>query len=397
MGEQIRARGLALVVSSCLVVQAGSASARSEPESPQSTEQYQVLLRVDASRTSREEVELALRGQLVDLPVNLRVIAQDDAPEAFERRVGALARDEGADLVVWLGYEPDDRLFVYMSEAGRGRTLVRELGGEGTPSPHAVALVVRSVVEALVLGGRIGVEPSPAEAKAKAEPPPEESKEKTTAVPVVPAPPPTELDPTPAPSEPARRRPRLAGLLGVAYQPTAFAAEHPVVHAVPISAQMLVGPHAAVFVRYRVVIPFRIENELVELRVQSFPAELGARGQARLGRWDVGGRLGLLFDAMRREAVPLDGTVEPGPAQTQLLIALSPAAAFGLWAHPRVRIGLELGVDAYFRRIDFLVAGPEGDTPIASTLGWRPWAALGIAFGVGPQAAFQPVSQGERH
>ncbi|MEM7153143.1 MAG: hypothetical protein AAF799_09880 [Myxococcota bacterium] len=349
--------------------------APSSDTAPSEASTYRVVVSTDVAPGDESELSLALQSQLVDLPVQLEIVAVPAGDPSFtarSRHARQLAAEREVDLVVWFSYEPDQRMFVFLSEPGRGRTLVRELGDDAVPSPHTVALLVRSVVEALVQGGRIGVEVPEPELEPEPEPEPE-----------------PEAKPEPIAVAPRRPSVPLLALIGVGYRPTVFSASYPVMHTLTLGAELLVGRHAAVFGRGGVGIPIELGTELVDVRVQPFTAQLGGRGHARLGRWELGGRFGGLVEILRREVVAIDPAVLVDDASTRTLVALSPGMALGWWAHPRVRLGLEVGVDAHIRPLQLVVAGPSGDVVVAETLAWRPWATFRVDV--------QPVSSRGSH
>lgn len=339
-----------------------------------------VVARADAAST--DPLALALEGQLVDLPVTFEIVEAPPSEPGFGARVrsvATLAAEQHADLVVWFEREPDERMFVFLSQTGHQRTLVRELSARDADSPHAVALLVRSVAEALVHGGRIGVEvptPPPAE-------PPASTEEGA------PAPAPT---PTPVPAPPSTtRRPPLAALLDIGYRLTAFAREAPVTHSIMPGAELLVGRHASVFGRAGFTMPMSIRSPWVDVDLRAVPIALGGRAHARLGRrWEVGGRLAVQLEIVRRRVRARDVTVDAAPTARRVLTSISPAVAVGLWVSPRVRLGLEAGVDATVRPLALVVAGPEGDLRVLQTFGWRPFAGFRVGIALG-----QPVLRGD--
>lgn len=130
-----------------------------------------------------EELLERVRGQTIDLPVELRVdrtaIITSGAEPPLEEQLAAaraLAASHGARIVVWFRSDPDSsHTTVFIAEPAADRVLMRRIdhGGDAAPALarsaafEAAALVVRSSIKALAAGGRIGVE-----TRARPAPPP---------------------------------------------------------------------------------------------------------------------------------------------------------------------------------------------------------------------------------
>jgi hypothetical protein len=138
-----------------------------------------VIVRVDPS--GQQDVIARIRGQTSDLPVQIIEVpgAGLEADLASQMQTAAeLARLHRAQVVVWLDPAPERevQVLLYTATPETGRVLVRQLSPETSykeqtneNSPilssgtlEAIALVVRTTLRALTLGGEIGVRPQQA-------------------------------------------------------------------------------------------------------------------------------------------------------------------------------------------------------------------------------------------
>ena len=140
---------------------------------PANGDGFRVLVRTE----DEDGLKLAQRieGQASDLEVEITVIAADELEPTVEAQLRAadrLAAEYDAQAVVWWERARSDAAPIntgwrlYILHPGRGRVLVRSLGG-GTEQARAnsavleeAALIVRATLQALAVGAEIGVERS---------------------------------------------------------------------------------------------------------------------------------------------------------------------------------------------------------------------------------------------
>ncbi len=121
-----------------------------------------------------------IRGQVSDLPIDVRTVELDARADERARAALRRGREEGAIAVVWL--EPIERggLLVCITASESGELLVRRLDApadraDTTTSERleTAAVVVRATLEALLETGRIGAPSSPPAPGVEPSPPPE--------------------------------------------------------------------------------------------------------------------------------------------------------------------------------------------------------------------------------
>jgi hypothetical protein len=122
----------------------------------------------------RSAIEDALATQLLALPVELVVEAQDDSTNAIEQRMDAMkqsAIEHRAVAVFWLEMRSADRWFLYAVDADVERMVLRPLVAKPDSREatiESVAVIVRATTDALLHGEELpAVVPPPAPEKAK--------------------------------------------------------------------------------------------------------------------------------------------------------------------------------------------------------------------------------------
>jgi hypothetical protein len=347
-----------------LLVEPGIAEGGETEEPAEASDTWTVV----AVAPAESAIAVALRAQLVDLPVHLHVedrnLADQGALPAQLEAVAELVATHDAELVVWFELDERDHLYLFLSEGGKGRTLVRELprtGQSETGRAASAAVIVRGVIEALVGGGQLGVERF------------------ETVETLPPAPP--EAVPEKAP-ETKRARPRVVLDLAAAYGIEGFSTRVPVAHAVVIGPDLWIGRNALVALRFRGTIPTTVTGSGVELELHRYPIELGLRGAAAIRDVDVGGGVVGVLELQQRKARPIEDGVTIHPAELFVGGALGPVFQVGWQAHPRVRLFAELAVDFHLVTVEYVVAGV--DEPLLRPFTVRPRGQLGVAFAVNP-------------
>lgn len=273
----------------------------------QETHRVELLGEVESGLLTR------LQGQLAGLEWTL--IKSDAAPSVAS--IGA----HDVDALVWVSTE-SEVVSVWVADPRRGRLYVEQLarGEDASARYEAIAIVVRTSLEALALGGEIGI----------ALPPPPE--------PIEPAPI-AVVEPEPAPETPLpyRIQATLAfagGLDGLA---------------IPHGAELGLGvgfDALTVAITGRIGLPSVVEGEAVSLSLEHH-------------RIAVRGSLALLDEASVRISVGLDlgaslvtrTTIAVAPGLSPTASALTASASIGasarliVWLVPSLGLTLDLGAE----------------------------------------------------
>ncbi|MBN1771350.1 MAG: hypothetical protein JXB32_08825 [Deltaproteobacteria bacterium] len=296
----------------------------------------------------------AVAAQLADMPVRLEVDRVEEFPAVLPQQVEvarAAAIRNDAVLVFWLDASLADQMFLYLSEPGGGRILVRtvESGGDAE-RVEAVALIVRGTIEAMLAGGRLGVEtPTP--------PPP----------PPPPSPPPP---PPPAPD-----------LLGVrlAYALEFFSTDALAIHGLDLGILVHVYSGLSLFAGYRVVTDAETSSRGVALDVARNPMELGVQYAYQLGDWAFGGSVSALLDRLHGEATTTTATLVVRPPETRWLAGVGAAFHTSFRIAGTVHAFIDAGVDVYVDTVDYVVETTGGRWTMLTTWVARPRLLLGLA------------------
>ena len=119
-----------------------------------------------ASKAEAKESEKAIRSiraQLSDLDIDFQVVWIQNHSGYFRDQTNLserLSEQHNATIVFWSDLSIKDQVFLYLSEPGGGRILVRSIPFENDEQGDrfdVISLIVRSVVEAISKGGQIGV------------------------------------------------------------------------------------------------------------------------------------------------------------------------------------------------------------------------------------------------
>ena len=122
------------------------------------------MLTYDASSEEQREALSAVRAHIRDSPVDLVEEPVNTAGNLADRlaAAGTLATSHGALGTFSIEQAPDRSILVFFTEPGGSATLVRRLPASeagGRVMIEQAAIVVRSLVEALLEGGRLGIVP----------------------------------------------------------------------------------------------------------------------------------------------------------------------------------------------------------------------------------------------
>jgi hypothetical protein len=335
-------------------------------QSPAST----IILTFDASSEAQKQAITAIRAHVSGLPADVVIVPVEHLRSLDSRlaAAGSLAASRQALGTFYIEIEPDGTLLIFFTEAGAEATLIRRL----PPNDQGVrvaleqaAIVVRSLVEALLEGGTVGVAReaergrSAEEAEAPAEP--ASSAERSSAESALPSPeePPSQSDAEEA-AEAVSGRPRLGITAG--YTATDFASLMPWQSGFSAGLQWLATPVVYVGARYTLFPTYTAATEDAVVAVDRQPIEafVGYRGTDPL---TLNGELGLLVDAARRTTVSTAESLRPTAPSTRWMVSLAARAGFSWSPWSRVRASLRGGADLVLTRhayrIDSAVAAPS--------------------------------------
>ncbi len=103
----------------------------------------------------------AIGAQLSDLDVSLSVQPVEHLPSTLNSQIGAassIANDPGVIAVFWYDLVQEGEVYLVLAGPGGDRILVRKLEKtEDRGRAEGLAIIIRSSIMALLLGGQIGV------------------------------------------------------------------------------------------------------------------------------------------------------------------------------------------------------------------------------------------------
>jgi hypothetical protein len=317
-------------------------------------------LTYDSTSEEQRRTLAAVRVYLRDLPVELVVETSERKRDLADRLAesGELATSHQAVGTFAIEPSRDGSTLVFFTEAGGEATLVRRFPPSRQSTSVAAeqaAIVVRSLVTALVEGGRLGVVPD----TAREEPGKPERQAPHTA------------PEAPLPLEPARVTSREVGSTKSEALPSTVA---PATHGSFFVAVGLVvtvpggglplQPGASVGLRWFAAstlyagarYTFNPTAELdagsARISVARRPAEL-LLGYERRASPGLNGELSLLLEQVQRRTLESDEGFEPTPATTHWNLAVGPRIGVTLAPSPVLRLTLRAGADFLLKRAEY--------------------------------------------
>ena len=245
----------------------------------------------------------AVRSQLSDLEVVFQLHTVEEFPAQLAEQLQLareMARTENAIAVFWLDRTTHDQVFLFLTGESGDRVLVRELAEMDEPGRHeALAIIVRSSVDAMLRGGRIGIEHVPAESTASA---------------------------------PAGTKPATAGVLsvGLSFALKSHSGTHPALAGLDIRIGLQVYRSLSVLVGYTFVQPMEVEGSTASARILRHPARIGVGLSWSLGAFRLGPSLCLVVDYTTARAHDLAAGLTAIEDVGNLVLGLAPAAEIGL-------------------------------------------------------------------
>lgn len=245
----------------------------------------------------------AVRGQLSDLEVVFQLHVVDVLPVQLPEQLELareVSRSEGAVSVFWLDHADSNRVYLYLTGESGDRVLVRELAEPDEPGRHeALAIIVRSSVDAMLRGGRIGIEHLPAESPA---------------------------------SPPAGAQPAPASVLsaGLSFALKSHSGTHPALAGLDLRIGLRVYRRLTVLVGYTFVQPMEVDGASASARVLRHPARAGLGLSWTVGAFRLGPSLCLVVDYTTARAHDLAPGLTAIEDVGDLVLGLAPAAEIGL-------------------------------------------------------------------
>ncbi len=320
-----------------------------------------------ASRTQRKvstQVARAIRNHLLDLRVGLRMHWVNKLPGSLPEQVAAarhIGRRAGAVVVLWCSHATVDQVFLYITRFKGGRILVRQVdrARDGTLGRfEAIGAIVRSSVEAILQGARIGIRP----------PPP---------LPQRPAPSP----PRPHSPGPKPRGHRLGMTLDMGYAMAGFAPEEPLLHAGAVGVSLILHPNWALRLSYRFAPSIHVKHDGLgaELRIFHHGLRLGGVLRWPLGRWTLALQANLAL-GVQSWSVTAPAPLRAAPDAVDLTFGVDVLAMVSWQARPWLAIYGGLGATALLwnRTYDANVGGQR--PVLLAPFPVQPQLVIGLRF-----------------
>ncbi len=296
-----------------------------------------LVLTYDPSSAEQREALLAVRVHLSGSPIELVEQPVDTAGDLADRlaAAGTLATSHAALGTFSIEQAADRSLLVFFTEPGGSATLVRRLPASEAGSRVAIeqaAIVVRSLIEALLEGGRLGIVP-------ERDPALEATPAGATAAQIAPQ----------APAPPEVEAPRVFLLLGYAgaYPSGGLTWQS----GMAVGARWLVLPTAYVGARYTLFPAASLDAGSARVSIARHPGELVlgyAAGTSLLMNFE----LSAIFEHSSRETVATDAAFAPTRPGSHWTFGLGPRAGAILAPSPALRLAVRGGAD-------FLISQPE--------------------------------------
>jgi hypothetical protein len=315
-----------------------------------------IVVTFDAGSDVQNQVIDAIRAHVSDLPVELVTVSveRDDVLGRRLAAAGTVATARRALGTFDIEVAPDNSLLVFFTEADGETTLIRRL--QANPQGWKVALehgaiVVRSLVEALLDGGRVGIAPGAghgAEPKGNVERRPSDT---TAATPDgalrTKAERPTEV-------EAAERR--LAITAG--YTATEFAPRVAWQSGFAVGAQWLVTPVVYAGARYTLFPALTVTTADAVVSVGRHPLEVLV-GYRETGRVGLNGELGIVGDRVTRTTVRTAASLRATSPDARWLFAVTARGGFSWSPWGPLTASLRFGADFAVTRFAYAVDSAE--------------------------------------
>jgi hypothetical protein len=373
--------GMALLLVACCVggTRARARAVPSEPPTPrrQKTPSPEARVVVLVASGSQRQVALkvarAVRNHLLDLRVTFRLRWVKRLPEGLTAQFVAartIALRERAMVVLWCSHATVDQVFLFITRFKEERLLVRQVNRarDGALGRfEAMGAIVRSGVEAILQGARVGTRPPPPPPPRRRQPPPRRRQ-----------------PPRMTPSSPSTETPRPLGVsVDVGYSLTGFAPTDPLLHAGVVGLSVALHRHWGLRLGYRFAPAVRVQDTPTGIDLRIFQHALGLGGifQWPLGRWSVAVQATAVL-ALQSWSATAPAPLRAAPDGVDLTVGVDVMATVAWRARPWLSVfgGVSATVLLWNRTYD---AHVDGQWPtILAPFPVQPQLVIGLRFDV---------------
>ena len=308
-----------------------------------------VLIAEQQEEEATRDLAWAIRTQLADLDVRFDLYWVDrldpDLPSQSGVAAG-VAHVEGALLVLWCDLSSVEQVFRYLADPGGGRVLARKVTTAGAGAEgrfEAIAVIVRSSVEAMSLGGRIGIGVDVAE----------------------------------APGEPESRGVQLS--LAVGYELRGLSREEPATHAAFLSAELGLVGNLSLVAGYGLRPGIRVEDPDATLSLLAHDIQLGAALDWSYRRISVGGKAAADLGLLRRHVEVHSDRWSALPAGVDVTFGVLVEARFTVRILSRLRLTTGPGAVLVLRNHDYDLEDGGRSRSILTPWTVQPYWALALS------------------
>jgi hypothetical protein len=339
-----------------VVVTTFCGDSRSEPAAANGEGGVVVMLAERRDTAAAEVVIRAVQAQLSDVSVALEVVWIDGlAPDLPSQIAKAekVAEGSAAVAVIWCDLARADRIYLYFAAPSGGRVLVRELAGSGTGGmAEALAIIVRSSVEAVLAGGEIGT--------------------------VVPRKPKDEGSDRRPPSAVAKAKDEGRLAVTAAYEFDVVSSSNPAVHAVAVALSLRLGDHLSLGVGYALSGLLEAETDGAFLKLRRHPVWIGGSAFGRVGRVRLGLDLAFQLDVVTERTRATAAGVVPAKGGHEVEPSIVPMFRVAVTVIPHLELFIAAGADIALHRTRYMVDTARGPVEVLTTWPVRPRGIAGL-------------------
>lgn len=360
-----------------------------------------LMIAAESETGASQKTIHSLKAQLSDLDIDFQVAWIPTLEPDLHKQADIterLAEQYNASIVFWSDLLTGERIFLYVSEPGGGRILVRSVSFEDSERGDrfsVIALIVRTAVEAIVEGGHIGVTRGapnglgdsslysmPRPSKTPVTEPgktatPDEASPASDAVK-------RQSDESAGPRRHSRKgRVDSSRLnLAAAYLLSVYSPTTRLAHGARLALAVRVNRWGRIHMAYRVQIPIDVESELAAMTLRHHPFELGFSARFEMGRLYLDIGAGIVNDPLTWKVSSVGAArIAPMADRFRWLVGASPFVRAS-WSPLSVfKLYLALAADIYFNESPSYVERVNGDEAIiVDPFTVRPHCQLGVIF-----------------
>lgn len=338
-----------------------------------------IVVTFDADSVAQGQAVVAIRAHMSGLPVEVVSVPVERGPALDERLAtsGALAASRHALGTFDIEAGEDDSLLIFFTEADGETTLIRRLRPNHQGARVALeqaAIVVRSLVEALLEGGTVGIA---AGADHSFEPgrneqtPGEAAAAPSTSTPAL-----TDRSASPPPEHSSGEGSTSEHLaLTAGYTTTQFATGVPWQSGLSVGAQWLATPAFYGAVRYTFFPSMTLASADAAVSIGRYPLEVLV-GYHERGRLALNAELGVVADRVTRATVRTAATWRATSPDARWVLAMAARGGFSWSPWTPLRASMRVGADFVLMRYAYVVDAGE---PALSPAWVRPRLELELA------------------